>query len=273
MVDDVSLGDVVVALSVFAASLVLAVLVRVLLVRLVDRGDSDRHVGRVLGRFLSIVVVAVGIVYALGVAGVRVGPLVGALGLGGIAVAFAAQDILENFIAGVLLQVRRPFRVGDQIASEDYEGTVDDVNLRTVKLTTYDGLTVYLPNASVLRAPIVNYTRTPSSRTSLTVGVAYDTDLETARRVLLEACHEAEGVQQDPPPEVWVEEFGDSSINIAVRYWHASDIGSRWRARNAAAVTIKSHLDRAGITIPFPQRTLWFGPGRTTLQVQGPEDG
>ncbi len=197
----------------------------------------------------------------------QVGPLLGALGVGGIALAFAAQDILENFVAGVLLQVRRPFRVGDQIGSGDFEGIVDDVNLRTVELTTYDGLTVYLPNAEVLQAPIVNYTRTPSNRTSITVGVAYDADLDAVRTILLDACDETDGVLASPPAEVWVEEFGDSSINLAVRYWHDADIATRWRVRSAVAVSVKKSLDDAGVSIPFPQRTLWFGPGSTTLRV------
>ncbi len=270
MLDDVDGLQVLWAVVVFAAALLLATLLRRILVRTVDRGDSDRHAGRLIGRFAGVLVVIVGSVYALEIAGVQVGPLLGALGVGGIALAFAAQDILENFVAGVLLQVRRPFRVGDQIGSGDFEGIVDDVNLRTVELTTYDGLTVYLPNAKVLQAPIVNYTRTPSNRTSITVGVAYDADLDEVRATLLGACDDTEGVLPSPPAEVWVEEFGDSSINLAVRYWHDADIATRWRVRSAVAVSVKKALDEAGVSIPFPQRTLWFGPGSTTLEVDTP---
>lgn len=262
--DAISWQEVVRSLVVFLAAIVLAVVLRRLLVRAIDR-EGNRHVGRIVGRFLSVVVAAVGGVYALDLLGVRIGPLVGALGVGGIAMAFAAQDIVQNFIAGVLLQVRHPFRVGEQIGSGDYEGVVDDVNLRTTVLSTYDGLIVYLSNAEVLKHPIVNYTRTPLSRTSLTVGLAYDTDLERARDVLLEACRAAEGVQDSPSPEAWVEEFADSSINVAVRYWHAADIASRWRVRSAVAISVKAALDRAGMTIPFPQRVLWL-PG-------SPEEG
>ncbi len=265
--DNVGGTEIWLAAAVFVATLLAAVLLRQLLVRVVDRGDADRSAGRLAGRFLSVLVVALGVVSALNILGVSIGPLVGALGVGGIALAFALQDILQNFVAGVLIQIRRPFRVRDQISSGDFEGTVVDVNLRTTELSTYDGLIVYLPNADVLKTPIVNFTRTPSSRTSLTVGLAYDTDLPRAVTVLSAACGSAEGVQEHPPPEVWVEEFGDSSINLAVRYWHAADIASRWRVRSAVAVSIKAALDEAGMVIPFPQRTLWFGPGSTTLGV------
>lgn len=271
--DDVTTSAFVQSAVVFLAAVVVAVVLRRTLVRVVDR-EADRHLGRIVGRFLSVVVVAVGAVYALDVVGVSIGPLVGALGVGGIALAFAAQDILQNLVAGVLLQLRRPFRVGDQIGSGDYEGVVEDVNLRTTELTTYDGLTVYLPNAEVLRSAIVNYTRTPWSRTELTVGLAYDTDLEQARTVLLEACRGTAGVQETPPVEAWVHQFGESSIDVAVRYWHAADIASRWRVRSAVAISVKAGLDRAGMTIPFPQRTLWFGPGSTSLRVEsGPLQG
>lgn len=255
------------ATAVFVGTVLTALILRRLLVRVVDRGDADRSAGRLAGRSLSVLVVVLGVVYALSILGVSIGPLVGALGVGGIALAFALQDILQNFVAGVLIQIRRPFRVRDEISSGDFEGTVIDVNLRTTELSTYDGLLVYLPNADVLKTPIVNFTRTPSSRTSLTVGLAYDTDLTRAVDVLITACGFAEGVLENPPPEVWVEEFGDSSINLAVRYWHAADIASRWRVRSAVAVSIKAALDEAGMVIPFPQRTLWFGPGSTTLGV------
>ncbi len=271
--DQLSWPEIVQALVIVLAAIVLAVVLRRVLVRAIDR-EGDRHIGRIVGRFLSVVVVAAGGVYALGVLGVRIGPLLGALGVGGIAIAFAAQDILQNFIAGVLLQVRHPFRVGDQISSGDHEGVVDDVNLRTTVLTTYDGLVVYLPNAEVLKNPIINYTQTPFSRTSLTVGLAYDTDLVRAQQVLLAACREAALVTDSPPPEAWVEEFGDSSINFAVRYWHPADIASRWRARSAVAIAVKAGLDRAGMTIPFPQRVLWLpdAPGRGGAEPAGRPD-
>lgn len=266
LAEGISTGAAVRATLVFVASIVVAVVLRRLLVRVVDR-EAGRHLGRTVGRFLSVVVVTVGAVLALDVTGVAIGPLLGALGVGGIALAFAAQDILANLVSGVLLQVRHPFRIGDQIRSGDYEGIVDDINLRTVELTTYDGLTAYLPNAEVLRNPIINFTRTPFSRTEIDVGVAYSTDLEHALAVLLGACRRADGVQDAPPPEAWVKAFGESSIDIAVRYWHAADIASTWRVRSAVAIAVKQSLDGAGMTIPFPQRTLWFGPGSTTLHV------
>ncbi|MGY1846753.1 mechanosensitive ion channel family protein [Blastococcus sp. SYSU DS1021] len=270
--DAITWQEATAALLALVLGIALAAVVRRVLVRAIDR-EGDRHIGRVVGRFASVLIAAAGAVYALGLIGVQIGPLLGALGVGGIAIAFAAQDILQNFIAGVLLQVRHPFRVGDQIGSGDHEGVVDDVNLRTTVLRTYDGLVVYLPNAEVLKNPIINYTQTPVSRTSLTVGLPYDADLERARQVLLRACRDTDEVQASPPPEVWVEEFADSSINVAVRYWHPADIASRWRVRSAVAISLKAALDAAGISIPFPQRVLWFPEGPGAEQPAGEGDG
>jgi small-conductance mechanosensitive channel len=213
-----------------------------------------------MGRVFASLVVAVGFVYTLQVLGVRLAPLLGALGIGGLALAFAAQSILENVFASVLLQSRRPFRLGDQIATNEIEGTVEDVNFRTVILRTYAGEKVLIPCSQVLNTPITNFTAKGTRRTTLDVGVAYGTDLGTAQQVLLRAAASVDGVQPQPAPEAWVEQFGESSIDFALRWWHAPDIATMWRVRSGVAMAVKAALDRAGMEIPFPQRTLGFLP-------------
>jgi small-conductance mechanosensitive channel len=237
---------------------VLARVLRKVVYRAAARDEGHGAAADAVGRLAGLVLAAIAFVYALGVIGVRLGPLVGALGIGGVALAFAAQNILANFLASIILQLRRPFRRGDQVEIADCEGTVDDVNFRTVVLRTFDGQRVLVPCASVLGAPITNHTTLGRRRTTLEVSVGYDADLERARAVLLHAVHEVEGVLDRPPPEVWVESFGDSGIPLAVRYWHAPDAASLWRVRSAVAVATKRALDGAGIAIPFPQRVLRF---------------
>ncbi|HEX2850116.1 MAG TPA: mechanosensitive ion channel family protein [Acidimicrobiales bacterium] len=187
----------------------------------------------------------------------RLAPLLGAIGIGGIAVALAAQSILSNFIASVLLQTRRPFRRGDQIATNDHEGRVEDVNLRAVVLRSFDGEQVVLPAAAVVASPIVNYTRLGRRRTTLTVGVGYATDLRSAQKVIVDAVRRVDDVHPSPPPEALVQELGESSIDLAVRFWHAPEVATMWRVRSEVAIEVKAALDDAGIEIPFPQRVLW----------------
>ncbi len=253
--------DWVQAAIVVAAAITLSLVVRRVSVRFIERGESEQGVAVVVGRFLAYLVVTFGLVYALRVLGISLGPLLGALGVGGIALAFALQDVLQNAVAGLLLQIRRPFRRGHQIKSGDYEGIVTDVTLRTVQLRTYDGLDVYVPNRIVLQNPIVNYTRTPLRRTTVKVGVPYGADLATARTIVHDAVRHAPGVVTSPEPQVWVEQFGDSSIVLAAMFWHPAPTPDMWRVRSDVAISVKSALDQAGVDMPFPQVTVWQGQG------------
>src|SRR4051794_10150402 len=191
-------------------------LLRMVLTRAAHRHDSEHAAAEVVGRIAGSIVLIGGLIYALGTVGVRLGPLVGALGIGGLAIAFAAQSILANFLASVILQLRRPFRRGDQIRTGECEGTVEDVNFRTVILRTVDGERVFVPCAEVLSKPITNHTALGRRRTTLDIGISYDADLDQACRVVKHAVASADGVLEHPPAEVWVESFGDSAVNVAV---------------------------------------------------------
>lgn len=230
--------------------------------RVLVRRGIEGFAGDLVGRLLGYLVLALGLFYALSVLGVRVGPLLGALGIAGVALAFALKDILENFLAGVLLQVRRPFDRGDQIVTGDHEGTVIEVNARSVVIEQPSGERVVVPSSSLINDPIVNLTAHPLRRTTLEVGVAYGTDLERARQVIGDAVAGVEGASGGPAPEVLVVAFGESSIDLAVRYWHGSTIASMWTVRDEVARAVKAALDREGIDIPFPQRVLrWAADG------------
>lgn len=257
---EITAGEWLFAAVVVVVAVLAAVLVRRLTVRAISRRDASEGAALLAGRFLGYTVVVAGVVYALAGLDVRIAPLLGALGIGGIALALALQEILSNLVAGVLLQVRRPFHRGDQIRTGEHEGTVLDVDLRVVTLRAFDGTTVLVPNSQVLSGAIVNTTRRPTRRTTLEVGVAYDTDLRAARQVVLDALAGVESVLAAPAPEVWVERFGESSIDLAVRFWHHSAVASMWEARSEAAVALKSALDEAGVEIPFPQRVVRLPP-------------
>lgn len=267
-----TVGDWVLAGGVFVAGIAVGRLLRALLTRRITHEDAERSAAVVLGRLVGYVAVVAGLVYALSVLDVRLGPLLGAVGIGGIAIALASQSLLANFLSSVILQVRRPFRRGDEISTNDHEGRVEEVNFRTVILRTWDGERVFVPSAAVVNAPIVNLTSMRRRRTTVAIGVAYDTHLETAQRVLQEAVAAVDGVLESPAPEALVEAFGDSSIDFAVRFWHAPDTPSLWRVRSRVAMAAKSALDDAGITIPFPQRVVELHqPERSRGDAEGPE--
>ncbi|MBT8207805.1 MAG: mechanosensitive ion channel family protein, partial [Acidimicrobiia bacterium] len=226
-----SLSDWVWAGSIILASFLIAFIFRKLLARAWSDPDSS-YATHVIARLISYVIVVFGLVYALGQIGVSVGPLLGALGVVGLALAFAFQDILENFIAGILMVLRRPFTIGDQITTNDYSGTVEDVTLRSMAMRTYAGERVYVPNAMVWKNPIVNHTELGQRRTTIEVGVAYDTDLDEAAAVLRSAASSIDDVSRDHPVEVFVHNFGASSIDFAVRFWHEPQKSVEWATRD-----------------------------------------
>ena len=114
----------------------------------------------------------------------------------------------------------------------------------------------FIPSSKVLNAPIINYTSPGRRRTTLTIGVPYDTHLETAQRVLQQAAAAVDGVLESPAPEALVESFGESSVDFAIRYWHAPETLVLWQVRSRVAMAAKSALETAGVTIPFPHRVV-----------------
>ncbi len=252
---------------VFAVALVAGRVLRTVVERVVVRDGTSRLGARLVARIVMYSVVVFGFVYALSALDIPLGPLVGALGVAGIALAFALQDILGNFMAGIILMVRRPFEVGDQIQTESYDGVVEDIRLRAVTMRTFDGLTVYIPNATVLDNPIVNYTQRGVRRTTFDVGVSYDADLDEVQRVIINTVRDIDGVRADPAPEAYVQEMGDSSINFAVRYWHDPQIAEVWQVRDRVARELKRCFDGAGIEIPFPQRVLHLSSAEAPIAV------
>lgn len=252
-----TLSDWLWAGGLVLGSLLVATVVRRALVRALSAAVAP-FAARLIGRLVAAVVFVVGLVYALQQVGVSVTPLLGLLGLVGLAFAFAFQEILENLIAGVFMSIRRPFVEGDEITTGGLDGIVEDVRLRAVVMRTYDGERVYVPNASVWRNPLINHTTLGNRRTTIEVGVAYRTDLAVAGRVLQEALAGVEGVSAEPAPQALAHEFGDSSINFALRFWHEPSIATEWAVRDRVMKAVKSALDQAGIEIPFPQRVVGF---------------
>ncbi len=200
----------------------------------------------------------IGIIIAAVVAfpDLRLGDIIGLLGLGSVAIGFAFQDIFKNFLAGILLLVEEPFRLGDQVVICDYEGTVEAIKIRSTQLRTYTGEIVEIPNAIVFTSPVRVLTAFQSRRTDLAIGVDYTTPLPLAKQTFLTVLNRAEGVLSEPAPEVDVVGFGDSSIDFKVRYWTTPQMAVVRRIQTQVAMALKVACDEAGISIPYPIRTV-----------------
>lgn len=253
------------AVIVLAVGLVVALVARTVTHRLICR--HNQVLARLAARVAAATVVAVALVDALGELGIQVGLVLGALGIGGLALAFAMQDILSNLIAGIILQVRQPFTYQDLVKLDEYEGTVTDITLRAVEMRLLSGEVVTIPSSTVLQNPIENWTRRPTRRLSIDVGVDYDADMDRVADLLVDAMNDVDAVLDDPAPHVAFDSFGDSSINFTVMFWYRSRDDFHAVRRHAAG-SIKRVLDREGIAIPFPVRTVQ-NPDGTALAAAG----
>ncbi len=184
--------------------------------------------------------------------------VVAGLGVGSLVVGLAFKDIFENYLAGLLILLRKPMRIGDDILCEGIEGQVERITIRDTYLRRRSGELVLVPNAFIYRNPTTVLTDQALRRITLEVGVAYGADLEHVRAVLADAFAGIGTVDTSKDPEVFCQGFGDSSIDFLLRWWTGSTPVEELRSRDEVARAVKHALDAAGIEIPFPQRTLSF---------------
>ncbi len=191
------------------------------------------------------------IVIVLNIMGIKIESLITSLGLMSVAIGFAAQATISNFISGLMIMFDRSVRIGDVIEVNGNIGTIHSIGILSTRLKTFDNLLIRVPNRELLDSDVKNYTFFNIRRFEILVGVSYSTDLQKAREVILKALSEIEDVLDDPAPLVWVTEFADSSINLSVKAWCSRE--KLFDVRDIAAQRIKEALDEAGIEIPFPQ--------------------
>jgi small-conductance mechanosensitive channel len=244
----------VLVLAVFAASLA-----RKWARTALTRASGDERAGNSWGRIVQYSVLLLGVVASLAVAGVSLGALMVAVGAVGFAIAFAMQSTIANFISGLIILTTHPFARGDAVEVNGVEGKVEEISIRSTKLTTFDGLKVEVPNQQVLTNNITVYSYHPTRRFEVAVGIGYDDDIAGAVETAAEAAGTVEDVLTDPAPEVFVTDLGDSSVNLNARFWvNRTDRATMLQIKGEVARAVKEALDEAGYDIPFPIRTVYM---------------
>ena len=183
--------------------------------------------------------------------GIPVASLVTMLGVFGLAISLALQDVLSNVASGLVILFAKPFLIGDYIESDIGAGTVMAIDLIHTKLDTADGQRVLLPNSKLSASKIINYTRLGTRRIDLVIGAPYDVKPERVRQACLKAVAETPDILEDPAPAVVLTDFGDSAIQYHVRCW--SNVDTYWNSKFILAEQLKECFDQAGIDIPFNQ--------------------
>lgn len=253
------LPNIAVALVVLVIFILVAWLVQKSFRGWAKRRDRA-NLGEVLGSFLKWVVILAGTLIALTIVipSLNPGDLVAGLGIGSVAIGFAFKDILQNWLAGVLLLLRQPFRPGDQIIVTGHEGTVQRIETRATIIKTYDGRDIIVPNADVYSNAVTVNTAHERRRSEYDVGIGYGDSIEEARAVILAAVADVPGIEPDPEPEVLVWELASATVNLRVRWWTNSRRSDVIRTRSAVLEAVKSALDEAGIDMPFETQVMLF---------------
>lgn len=246
--------------KVLAAALILvlgylgAKLVRSLLRRGMRRAKLDPALVGFLGTLAYALLLAFVIIAALSKLGVNTTSFAAVVAAAGLAVGLALQGSLSNFAAGVMLIGNRPFSIGDRVEAAGVDGKVETITIFTTRMRTPDNRVIIVPNSKILGDVIVNHSAEATRRIDMVVGIGYDDDIETARRVLLEVMTAHPEVLAEPAPVVLVGELADSSVNLLVRPWVKTEVYAATMVELMEG--FKGALDAAGITIPYPQQEV-----------------
>jgi small conductance mechanosensitive channel len=257
----VLLPQLILGVVVFLAFVLLGFAVRWLVERFSRRYQYARNLGLVLGRLAQAIVLVFGLLVAATVVApsFHTADFIKVLGIGGIAIGFAFRDILQNFLAGIILLLHEPFRLGDQIKIDEFEGTVEAIESRATVIKTYDSRRVVLPNSEVFTKSLTVNTAYESRRVEHIVGIGYGDDIDAAKRVILDALMKIEGVLHNPVPDALAMELADFSVQIVVRYWVAPPEHQKLLdVRDRVIAAIKQSLNEAGIDMPYPTTQILF---------------
>jgi small conductance mechanosensitive channel len=186
------------------------------------------------------------------------GRLVSVLGLGGVAIGFAFKDILQNLLAGILLLIRQPFRVGDEIAVGMFTGTVEAIETRATFIRTYDGKRIIIPNGAIYTDTVTVITAYDLLRSEYDVGIGYGDDVSEARTIALRAIQSVDGVLAEPAPDVLLWELPGSSKNLRLRWWTRPQRDTVVRVHDRVLQGVAEALSAAGVDLPFPTRVVLF---------------
>ncbi len=255
------LPNMVLAVVVFAAFYLLAKSLSNVFQKTFSRFSDNKTITDLFAKTLVASIVALGVFMALSILQLdkAVTSLLAGAGVIGLALGFAFQEIVSNFVAGVLISLQKPYKVGDIIEVANYHGVVKVIDLRVTRVVTFQGLEVLIPNKEIYTSALINYTSTYDRRIDFEVGVSYGEDLLRVTDITTDALRDVKH-QAYKAPNVYFKEFGDSSINLVAQVWIEYKTQQQyWEATHDIVTKIKAAFDKNDITIPFPIRTLDFG--------------
>lgn len=255
------LPNIVLGLIVFILFFFIAGRIKALVKRVTRNRRYAGNLGLVLGRLAKGVTILIGLFIALSIVipSFKVSDLVQLLGISGVAIGFAFRDILQNFLAGILILLTEPFQIDDQIVFKGFEGTVENIETRATTIRTYDGRRIVIPNSELFTNSVTVNTAFDNRRLEYDVGIGYGDDIDLAKQLMLDAMHSVDEVLKDPAPDVLAMELAGSTVNIRVRWWvHPPRRADNLISRDKVITAIKKKLVANGIDLPFPTQQILF---------------
>ncbi|MBN1259351.1 MAG: mechanosensitive ion channel [Anaerolineae bacterium] len=250
------LPKLIVALITFITGLIVAGPAARWMRRSVAKRIIDDEILLLLARMTRLTVIVTASIIALDQVDFDVTGFLAGLGIAGLTVGFALQDIAKNFIAGVLLLVRQPFKIGETVAVAGYSGSVQQITTRDTVIKTWDGEIVIVPNADIISNPITNYSQAHNRRRTVMIGLGYGQDSQRAMEVFVKALCDVPGVLQTPAPTVQAEALGDSALTLAARFWIDHQASDLFAVHSDAVVALNETAEREGIELPYPIQTV-----------------
>ena len=266
------LPNIAVAIVVFILFVGLGLLVAWLIRRGAAARDR-RNLGQVSGSLIKWGIYIMGALLAatIVVPSLKPGDLIAGLGIGSVAIGFAFKDILQNMLAGILILIRQPFSVGDQIVVGDYEGTVEQIETRATLIKTYDGRRVVIPNSDVYTDAVTVNTAFEKRRSQYDLGIGYADDWPAAMALATKTVAGVEGVLSDPAPETIAVDLGDSAKVMRVRWWTDSVRTDVVHTMSRVLLALEAAMNEAGIDMPYPTEVHLFHD--QTEETDGRRDG
>jgi len=218
------------------------------------------NLGEVLGGLLKSIIIVTGLLLAatIVVPSLKPGDLIAGLGVSSVAIGFAFKDILQNWLAGLLLLIRQPFQVGDQIEASNYEGTVEKIETRATLIKTYDGQRAVVPNSIIYTNAVLVKTAFDINRSEYDIGIGYGDDIDEACDLIVETLKKIDGVEVDPAPEALPWDLAASWVTIRARWWSNSSRSEVVKTKAKVIISIKKTLDKAKIDMPFETQIHLF---------------
>jgi small conductance mechanosensitive channel len=251
----------IIAIIIIIVGKYLAKLVSRTLAKVMTHRKVDQAVISFITSIVSGTVFFVAIIAAISHLGFNTSSLVAIIGAAGLAVGLALQSSLSNFASGVLIILLKPFKAGDFVEAAGTAGVVEEILIFSTKMRTGDNKTVIIPNGSITRGTITNYSAKPTRRIDLVIGVSYDANLADTKKILKHVVEQHALVLKDQPITIGVSELADCSVNLVVRPWVKTE--NYWPVYFDLLENIKVELDNAGIEIPFPQLSVHLNKENT----------